>query len=141
MNDARTHLVDALRLLEQLLNLEVLHITPSEHLHQLALAAASLAFKVVESLHTANQPRGLGGRDTAVRNNLSMHKDQTLIIGQVKVMRNSSVRLRIRAVHLERTEVSEDHSRGVGVGSLALGLSRLLSWRVESPLQEVNVRA
>lgn len=44
-------------------------------------------------------------------------------------------------MHLERTEVREDHSRSVCVGSLALRLSRLLRRRVESPLQEVDIRA
>lgn len=43
-------------------------------------------------------------------------------------------------MHLERTEVREDHSRSVCVGSFALRLSRLLRRRVESPLQEVDIR-
>jgi hypothetical protein len=132
--DALNDLVDALSLLEQLLNLEVLHIAASEHLHKLALPTTSLALEVIESLHTANQPRSLSSRHTAVRNNLSMHKDQSLIIRQIQVVRNSSMRLSIRAMHLERAEVREDHCRSVGVGSLALGLSRLLRRRVESPL-------
>lgn len=65
-----------------------------------------------------------------------MHKDQTLVIRQIEVVSNSSVRLGIRAVHFIHTQIGEDHSRGVVIGRRQ---SRPLSRRVESPLEEVNV--
>lgn len=116
--NGKTCLVNSLRLLHQLLHLEVLHVTPGEHPHQLALTTTGLATKVVEALHGTNQPGRLGGRNPPIRHDLAMHQDQTLVIGQIQVMRDSSVWLRERTMHLECAEISKDHSRGMAVDCL-----------------------
>lgn len=72
--------MNPLRLLQQLLNLEILHISPRKHPHQLALPSTRLSAKVIEALHTTHQPGSLGCRDTTVRHDLSMHQDKTLVI-------------------------------------------------------------
>ena len=132
--------MDPLTLLHQLLDLEVLNITPGKHAQQFSLPATRLALEVIEALHATNQPGSLGRRDTAVRDNLAMHQNQALVIRQIQIMRDSRVRLRKGAVHLISTEVGKDHSRGVVIGRVAGRNSRFLGRWVESPLQEMDVR-
>lgn len=68
-----------------------------------------------------------------------MHKNKALVIRQIEVMRDRRMRLRVRAVHLERAEMREDHGGGVCVRRLVRRRSRFLRWRVKRPLQEVDI--
>lgn len=132
--------MNSLRLLHQLLHLKVLHIAAREHPHKLALATTRLPTKVVEALHRTNQPGRLGCRHAPIRHDLSMHENQTLVIRQIQVMCDSSMRLRKRAVHLERAEIRENHRRGVVVDGVLHGGNKVVRGWVECPLQEVDFR-
>lgn len=55
--------LELFRLFQQMLDFEVLRIALGEHAQQLALPAMSLAAEIIEPLHAARQPGGLGGRD------------------------------------------------------------------------------
>ena len=65
-----------------------------------------------------------------------MHKDQTLLIGQIQVVRDGSVRLGVGPVVLVRGKMSKDDGGGVDVVSLRRVYIR--RWRrcrrVECPL-------
>lgn len=70
-----------------------------------------------------------------------MHKDQTFVIRQIQVMRDSSMRLRERTVHLERAEIRENHRRGVVVDRLLHGGNKVVRGWVECPLEEMDFRS
>lgn len=131
-------LVNLLTLLQQFLDLEVFSIALGEHANQLALTSTGLTTKVIEALNAANQPGSVRGRNSTVRVNLAVHKNQTLLIGQIQVVCNSCMRLSIGTVHFEGTQVGKNHSRSVCVGRFTRGRNEVVSRWMESPLQEVD---
>lgn len=126
-----------------MVNLEDLGITSVKATHQLALPLIGLTSKVVEPLHTANQPARFGSRHTGIRHHLAKHEYQALRLCEVEVVGDSGVRLGVSAVQLVRRKRGEDDSRCVGVRKLgrSRGLRRRRSRRVEAPLEEVDVCA
>lgn len=132
--------MNSLTLLHQLLDLEVFSISPGEHPDQLALAPTGLTIEIIEALHRADQPSRLRRRDTTVRNNLTVHQYQALVIRQIQIVRYSRMGLRERAMHLIGIDVGENDRRGVIIRRLARGRRRALGRRVECPLQEVDIR-
>lgn len=100
-----------------------------------------MAFIVIEPLEAHQQPSTFLDTDATAINDGAVQHDEAVGIRQVEMMGYGRMWLGVRAMKLKGGQICEEHRACMCVGGFGLGTRRETSRRMESPLQEMDVRS